>query len=100
MYLYDMAQANQHEAPTGLLWIWLLMSVHDHFLPSIDHISAHYTLHNSIFIVLKVLWIQVHYVIHSPGVSTLIPMELRAGEVIEHLLVTVHLVSHDSTRFC
>ena len=73
------------------------MSVHGQFLPSIDHLLAHHTLHNSTFIVLKVLCIQLHHVLQSLGVSTLISMELQAGEVIVHMLVTVHLVSHDST---
>ena len=43
------------------------MAVHGHFSPTMDHLSAYYTLHMTL-IVLNVLYIQVYYLLGSPGV--------------------------------
>ena len=86
-----MVQANQHMARTKSFWIWPLKSVHGHSLPPTGYLSVHYILHSPGFIVLTVLCIQVHYVLCPPGVVSLKSMELRAEDVIVHLVVIIHL---------
>ena len=76
-----MAQANRYVARTGSLWIWLSMSGHGHFWLLMGHLSVYYDL--------KVLCTQVHYILDAPGVSTLETTELRAGEMIVHLVLHI-----------
>ena len=55
-----------------------------------DHLSVHCTLHNSIFIVLTVLCVQIHCVLDPSGVRSVKSIELRVEDVIVHLMVTIH----------